>query len=134
LPFAKFDSHTENLVWFAVIKFINYRRGKSGRKPKNGDLVRCHYTGKLADGTVFDSSRTRGRPLSFVIGIGSVIRAWDEGVARMCLGERAYIVAPPEYGYGEEGGGLVPPGATLYFDVELLQIGDDVASGSCTIS
>ncbi len=85
-------------------------------------------------GTVFDSSRPRGRPLSFVIGIGTVIRAWDEGVARMCLGERAHIVAPPEFAYGEEGGGLVPPGATLYFDVELLQIGDEEAGSTCAVS
>ena len=52
----------------------------------------------------------------------------------MCLGERAYIVAPPEYGYGEEGGGMVPPGATLYFEVELLQIGDEVAGSTCAAS
>ena len=116
-----------------TVRLLN-SKGRSGRKPKNGDMVRCHYTGKLADGTIFDSSRTRGRPLSFVIGIGSVIRAWDEGVARMCLGERAYIVAPPEFAYGEEGGGLVPPGATLYFDVELLQIGDEEARSTCIVS
>mmetsp|Transcript_22987 Transcript_22987/g.62308 ORF Transcript_22987/g.62308 Transcript_22987/m.62308 type:complete len:98 (-) Transcript_22987:27-320(-) len=97
-------------------------------------MVRCHYVGKLEDGAIFDSSRDRGRPISFVIGIGSVIRAWDEGVARMCLGERASIVAPPEYAYGEKGTGSVPPNATLYFDVELLQIGDETASGSCTIT
>lgn len=111
------------------------KKGSSRRKPATGEVVVCHYEGRLQDGTVFDSSRQRNKPLNFVIGIGSVIKAWDEGVAQMELGERACIIAPPEYGYGEDGGGLVPGGSTLVFDVELLKIADEAArGGNCVVS
>mmetsp|Transcript_21619 Transcript_21619/g.54417 ORF Transcript_21619/g.54417 Transcript_21619/m.54417 type:complete len:121 (-) Transcript_21619:264-626(-) len=100
--------------------------GSSDRKPQHTDIVHCHYTGRLEDGTVFDSSVERGKPLTFLIGIGAVIRGWDEGIAQMTLGSKARLTCTPDYGYGDEGSPpKIPPGAVLIFDVELLQIGDD---------
>ena len=76
-----------------------------------------HYTGKLlSNGKVFDSSVTRGKPFEFVLGVGQVIKGWDEGVAKMSIGEKANITCPPEYAYGKQGaGGLIPPNSTLVF-------------------
>jgi FKBP-type peptidyl-prolyl cis-trans isomerase len=91
--------------------------------PQRGQRVTVHYTGTLTDGTVFDSSRTRNDPFSFVIGKGQVIRGWDEGVAQMSMGQRATLTCSADFAYGDRGyPGLIPPGATLVFDVELLGI------------
>ena len=80
-----------------------------------------HYTGKFPNGQVFDSSVTRGQPLEFTLGAGQVIRGWDEGVAQLKKGQKATITCPPEYAYGAAGaGGVIPPNATLIFDVELV--------------
>jgi FK506-binding protein 1 len=102
----------------------------SGRTPRSGEVVKAHYTGRLAStGEVFDSSRTRSKPLVFMIGIGSVIKGWDEGILEMRLGEQATLEISSDYGYGAEGtpGGPIPPNADLVFDVELLAAGDDQA-------
>lgn len=90
--------------------------------PKKGDRVQVHYTGKLTSGKQFDSS-VGGDPFEFNVGMGEVIRAWDEGVATMSKGEKATITAYPNYAYGSKGyPGVIPPNATLIFDVELLNV------------
>lgn len=95
----------------------------TGPAAKSGDHVSVHYTGRLANGTKFDSSRDRGQPFSFPLGQGRVIRGWDYGVAGMQVGGQRELTIPPEEGYGSRGAGsAIPPNATLIFDVELLGI------------
>ena len=91
--------------------------------PKAGQRVTVHYTGTLTDGTTFDSSRDRNEPFQFVIGVQQVIRGWDEGVAQMSVGQRAKLTCSSDYAYGPRGyPGVIPPDATLVFDVELLAV------------
>ncbi|CAE7606733.1 Fkbp12 [Symbiodinium pilosum] len=98
--------------------------------PKQGDLVRIHYMGKLSDGTCFDNSRTRGQPFEFVLGEGDVIDGWEALIPTMALEEKAELVCPPEYAYGEEGvEGIIPANETLTFRVELLDIGRPAEEG-----
>lgn len=95
----------------------------TGEGAKAGDTVAVHYTGTLENGTKFDSSLDRGEPFSFVLGSGYVIRGWDIGVEGMKVGEKRKLTIPSELGYGSSGaGGLIPPNATLIFEVELLGI------------
>jgi len=95
-----------------------------GAEAKSGDTVTVHYTGWLTDGTKFDSSVDRGQPFQFRLGIGQVIRGWDEGVAGMKVGGKRKLTIPPDMGYGQRGAGaLIPPNATLVFEVELLGVG-----------
>lgn len=94
-----------------------------GDSPMEGEMVTVHYTGKLTNGKVFDSSVKRGDPFSFVIGVGQVIKGWDEGLLDMKPGGKRTLIIPPDLGYGSRGaGGVIPPDATLIFEVELLSI------------
>jgi FKBP-type peptidyl-prolyl cis-trans isomerase FkpA len=94
-----------------------------GPQAKAGDNVQVHYTGWLIDGTKFDSSVDRNQPFEFPLGAGRVIKGWDEGVAGMQVGGKRKLTIPAELGYGARGaGGVIPPDATLIFNVELLEI------------
>ena len=92
-------------------------------KPNVGDMIKVHYKGQLIDRTVFDSSYKRNQPIEFKLGVGQVIKGWDEGIALLNVGEKARFLIPPNLAYGEMGaGGIIPPNASLIFDVELVDI------------
>ncbi len=94
-----------------------------GKSPERGKSVTVHYTGWLTNGKKFDSSVDRGQPFQFIIGVGQVIAGWDEGVATMKVGGKRKLTIPSTLGYGKRGaGGVIPPDATLIFDVELLKV------------
>jgi peptidylprolyl isomerase len=110
------------------LKLIDAQVG-TGATPRTGQICVMHYTGWLyengAKGRKFDSSLDRGRPFEFPIGTGRVIRGWDEGVATMKVGGKRTLIIPPELGYGARGAGnVIPPNATLLFEVELLEVKD----------
>lgn len=102
------------------LRYKILRKG-NGTKMKQGQTVSVHYTGQLTDGTIFDSSYRRDKPLQFSLGKGQVIKGWDEGVSLLSVGEKARFIIPPHLAYGSAGaGGVIPPHATLIFDVELI--------------
>jgi len=104
------------------LKYIDQVVGK-GPAPVKGKQVTVHYTGTLEDGKKFDSSVDRKEPFIFSIGVGQVIKGWDEGVMSMRVGGKRKLVIPADLGYGSRGaGGVIPPNATLLFDVELLDV------------
>lgn len=113
----------DGVVTESGLKYVDIVEG-TGAMPQPGQRVTVHYTGTLENGLKFDSSRDRGRPFTFTIGVGQVIKGWDEGVMSMRVGGRRQLEIPPELGYGARGaGGVIPPNATLLFDIELLRIG-----------
>jgi peptidylprolyl isomerase len=94
-----------------------------GEAPEAGNIVQVHYNGMLEDGTKFDSSYDRGEPIQFALGVGQVIPGWDEGIGLLTVGSKAKLIIPSELAYGERGaGGVIPPNATLIFEVELLDV------------
>lgn len=104
------------------LKYEDVKVG-TGASPERGQMVTVHYTGTLENGTKFDSSRDRGTPFTFKIGVGQVIKGWDEGVASMKVGGSRKLIIPANLGYGSSGaGGVIPGNATLLFDVELISI------------
>ena len=110
----------------ATASGLMYKITKSnpeGKAPKNGDIVSVHYAGKLTNGQEFDNSFKRGEPIEFPIGVGQVIKGWDEGIQLLKEGESATLLIPSELGYGARGaGGVIPPNAWLIFDVELVKV------------
>jgi peptidylprolyl isomerase len=112
------DAKTETTA--SGLQYVDVKPG-TGASPQKGQTVSVQYTGWLLDGTKFDSSRDRNQPFSFRLGQGQVIKGWDEGVATMKIGGVRKLIIPPELGYGARGaGGVIPPNATLTFEVELL--------------
>jgi FKBP-type peptidyl-prolyl cis-trans isomerase len=104
------------------LQYIDFKVG-DGPSPKKGEIAIVHYTGWLDDGKKFDSSHDRGKPFGFKVGMGQVIKGWDEGVATMKVGGIRRLIIPPELAYGAKGAGkVVPPNARLTFDVELLDV------------
>jgi FKBP-type peptidyl-prolyl cis-trans isomerase len=104
------------------LQYIDVVAG-SGDEARAGQNVSVHYTGWLTTGQKFDSSRDSGQPFTFRLGGGQVIQGWDEGVAGMRVGGQRRLIIPPNKGYGASGaGGVIPPNATLIFDVELIQV------------
>lgn len=104
------------------LQYIQVTKG-DGPAPEVGEVVSVHYTGHLEDGTVFDSSVDRNEPIQFALGRGMVIPGWDEGIALLNVGGKARLIIPPELAYGSAGaGGVIPPDATLVFDVELIDV------------
>ncbi len=113
---------SEEITLKSGLKYKDLEEG-GGSAAVSGKNVKVHYTGTLANGKKFDSSRDRDEPFEFRLGAGMVIKGWDEGVAGMRTGGRRLLVIPPDLGYGQRGAGkVIPPGATLYFEVELLGV------------
>ena len=113
-PKAELVTSKTGLQYFVVAE------GK-GDKPKPGTNIKAHYTGKLVNGMVFDSSIERGEPIAFAVGVGQVIPGWDEALVDMKKGEKRVLIIPSQLAYGARGaGGVIPPNATLIFDVELV--------------
>jgi len=111
------------------LQYTDVKEGQ-GAAPKDGQTVIVHYTGTLPDGKKFDSSRDRGSPFMFTLGAGQVIKGWDEGIATMKVGGQRTLVIPPDLGYGTRGAGdVIPPNATLHFDVELIGVEDKAVEG-----
>lgn len=103
------------------LKYKITHEGK-GQRAKPGDNVLVHYTGKLTNDSIFDSSVKRGQPFKFKLGVGQVIKGWDEGIALLNVGDKAVLTIPSELGYGARGAGTIPPNSTLIFEVELISI------------
>lgn len=106
----------------AILKYEDLKEG-TGTEAKKGDEVEVHYTGTLTNGKKFDSSVDRGKPFTFPLGAGKVIKGWDAGIAGMKPGGKRKLTIPPELAYGDRGfPGVIPPGSTLIFEVELLKV------------
>ena len=121
-PFVDTDFSTpaEEILLESGLRYLEHIKGK-GELTKSGNIVIVHYSGFLSDGTKFDSSHDRGRPFNFTLGENRVIKGWEEGLLNMKKGAKRTLIVPPELGYGQRGaGGVIPPNATLIFEVELV--------------
>ena len=117
-----FSQSGDTLTTASGLKYIITTKGK-GKKAENGKSVDVNYIGMLTDGTEFDNSYKRGEPIEFTLGAGMVIKGWDEGIALMNVGDKMRLIIPPDLAYGEKGAGkVIPPNATLIFDVELMNV------------
>ena len=116
------DNQENQITTASGLKYVEIAQGK-GETPAKGQTVSVHYTGTLENGKKFDSSRDRNSAFEFQIGEGQVIKGWDEGLSTMKVGGRRKLIIPANLGYGARGAGdVIPPNATLIFDVELLKI------------
>ncbi|MCL1939793.1 MAG: FKBP-type peptidyl-prolyl cis-trans isomerase [Desulfovibrionaceae bacterium] len=105
---------------FSGLKYVVLKEG-AGDKPAKGQSIDAHYVGRFMDGRIFDQSLGRG-PFTFTVGVGQVIKAWDEALLDMKVGEKRALIVPPELGYGKRGAGnVIPPDSTLFFEVERLR-------------
>ena len=118
---ADFSLPAEEITTESGLRYLEHIPGQGDEKTKAGNMVIVHYSGFLADGTKFDSSHDRARPFNFTLGENRVIKGWEEGLLNMKKGAKRTLIIPPELGYGERGaGGVIPPNATLVFEVELI--------------
>ena len=121
-PGTVLGAESEPVKTFSGLQYVDLVTG-DGREVHVGETAFVHYTGWLEDGTKFDSSVDRGEPFSFRLGAGRVIKGWDEGVVGMRIGTKRKLIIPPDLGYGSRGAGrIIPPNATLIFEVELLDL------------
>mgnify|MGYP006107383303 CR=1 FL=1 len=117
-----FSLPAEEIALESGLRYLEHITGE-GLEATKGHTVKVHYSGYLMNGTKFDSSHDRGQPFGFTLGQGQVIKGWEEGVLGMKLGTKRTLIIPPELGYGSRGaGGVIPPEATLMFEVELVKI------------
>ena len=123
ISFITADKTTHDPDFEKIYKVKHIKEGDGKNFPKKGDTVSVHYSGKLLDGKKFDSSYDRNEPLDFTLGIGQVIKCWDEAVARLSVGEKISVICPSEQAYGSRGaGGVIPPNSDLLFEMELIKI------------
>ncbi len=117
-------SAQDTITTASGLKYIILKKG-TGSHAEANKAVDVHYTGYLTDGKIFDSSRDRNEPIEFILGTGQVIKGWDEGISLMNVGGQMRLIIPPGLAYGSKGAGsIIPPDATLIFDVELMNVSD----------